>query len=84
MEQIVRTVHQDQGNGGLLSLLVASRFVSQVTLDVLWETQTELVPLFLTLRPCVYVKNYVSLALVTIDLTLTPPTRTRFICLTSR
>ncbi|KAI5886195.1 uncharacterized protein SCHCODRAFT_02693688 [Schizophyllum commune H4-8] len=58
MEQIVRTVHHDQGNGGLLSLLVASRFVSQVTLDVLWETQTELVPLFLTLRPCVYVKNY--------------------------
>ncbi|KAL1737940.1 hypothetical protein HDZ31DRAFT_78756, partial [Schizophyllum fasciatum] len=57
LEMIFGIVQRDHGNGGLVSVLVASKFLSHVALDILWRTQEDIIPLFLTLRPCVYVRD---------------------------
>ena len=51
IKQVLALTSDLARNNELRSLMVVSRGFSSVALDGLWEKQTSLVPLFLTLRP---------------------------------
>ena len=51
IKQVLALTSDLARNNELRLLLIVSRGFSSVALDALWEKQTSLVPLFLTLRP---------------------------------